>query len=207
MQIERLGNYDFPEDMIATWKQMGIAVLQPIQEQAVQRYKLFEGNSMIVSAPTSSGKTFVGELAAVYQAIHERKTAFLVPLKAIAEEKFKTFRQMYEPSGIRVVVSNRDHKEYDTDIETGNFDIAIIVFEKFFQLLNSNKNFLGSLGLVVIDELQMLADHTRGTNLELILTHLRMQHKGSFQIVGLSAVLGNHGLVNQWLGIVLMVNT
>lgn len=204
MRIEKLLNYDFPEDMVSTWRKMGIAELQPIQVQAIQKYKLFDGNSMIVSAPTSSGKTFVGELAAVYQAIHEKKTAFLVPLKAIAEEKFKTFREMYQLSGIRVVVSSRDHKEFDADIDSGNFDIAIIVFEKFFQLLNSNRNFLGSLGLVVIDELQLLADPTRGTNLELILTHLRMQKKGTFQIVGLSAVLGNHTLVNEWLGIDLL---
>ena len=188
MRIEKLLQYDFPEDMVMNWKRMGISDLQPIQEQAIQQYKLFNGNSMIVSAPTSSGKTFVGELAAVSQAIKKRKTAFLVPLKAIAEEKYLTFKQMYERQGIRVVVSSRDRKEFDTDIENGAYEIAIIVYEKFFQLLNSNKSFLSSLGLVVIDELQMLADSSRGATLEMILTHLRMQ-KNAPQIVGLSAVL------------------
>lgn len=63
MNIERLTNYDFPEDMIAGWRKLGMNELQPIQAQAILKYKLFNGNSMIVSAPTSSGKTFVGELA------------------------------------------------------------------------------------------------------------------------------------------------
>ncbi|MDK9699339.1 MAG: DEAD/DEAH box helicase [bacterium] len=205
MNIERLTNYDFPEDMIAGWRKLGMNELQPIQAQAILKYKLFNGNSMIVSAPTSSGKTFVGELAAVHQSIDKKKTAFLVPLKAIAEEKFHTFQQMYTSAGIKVVISTRDHKEFDADIENGKFDIAILVYEKFFQLLNSNKGFLSSLGLVVIDELQMLADYSRGTTLEMILTHLRMQRSRlGFQIVGLSAVLGNHRLVNEWLGIDLL---
>jgi len=205
MQITQLSRYDFPEDMIANWRKLGIQTLQPIQVQAIQKHKLFDGNSMIVSAPTSSGKTFIGELAAVYQAINKKKTAFLVPLKAIAEEKFQTFRQMYSSSGIKVVISTRDHKEYDSDIENGKFDIAIIVYEKFFQLLNCNKTFLNKLGLVVVDELQMLADISRGPTLEMILTHLRMQREQlGFQLVGLSAVLGNHRLVNEWLDIDLL---
>jgi len=39
-----------------------------------------------VIAPTSSGKTFIGEMAAITQLIHQKKVLYLVPLRSLAEE-------------------------------------------------------------------------------------------------------------------------
>ena len=121
MNIATLSCYGFSDDMIAAWQSQGTLNLLPIQEQAIKRHRLFEGSNLIVSAPTSSGKTFIGELAAVYQGLHNKKTAYLVPLKALAEEKFESFRRLYEPYGIRVVVSTRDRREFDEDLDGGDF--------------------------------------------------------------------------------------
>ena len=86
------------------------------------------------------------------------------------------------PEGIRIVISTRDRKEFDEDLTHGHFEIAIIVYEKFLQLLNALRDFLGQVGLVVVDELQMLSDSSRGATVELILTRLRML-KGGFQLL------------------------
>ena len=187
MHIKDLARWDFPEDLISAWEKEGIEGLLPIQEQAIKRHRLFEGGNMIVSAPTSSGKTFVGEMAAVYQGLKGKRAVYLVPLKALAEEKFQNFKKLYEPYDLKIVISTRDHKEFDIDLDKGDFEIAIIVYEKFFSLLNSSAKFLDQIGLIVIDELQLLSDPSRGSNLELILTKLKML-KNSFQLIGLSAV-------------------
>jgi len=203
MRITELAKYDFPEPLIAAWQAQGIEKLLPIQEQAIKRHELFNNGSFIVSAPTSSGKTFIGELAAVYNGLKGKRAVYLVPLKALAEEKFQSFKKLYGPYDLEIVISTRDHKEFDRELEEGNFEIAIIVYEKFFSLLNSSTKFLDQIGVIVIDELQLLSDPSRGSNLELILTKLNLL-KNRFQLIGLSAVLGKNSLVDKWLDIDLL---
>lgn len=206
MQIKDLARWDFPEDLIVSWQKESINTLLPIQEQAIKKHRLFDGGNLIVSAPTSSGKTFIGELGAVYNGLKGKRAVYLVPLKALAEEKFQSFKKLYDPYDLKIVISTRDHKEFDKDLEEGKFEIAIIVYEKFFTLLNSSVKFLCQIGLVVIDELQLLSDPSRGSNLELILTKLKML-RDRFQIIGLSAVLGKNSLVDKWLDIDLLQYT
>ena len=198
MNIHQLSKYDFPETMIEAWEDQGIEKLQPIQYRAITDYRLFDGKNLIISTPTSSGKTFIGELAAVYNALHKRKSVYLVPTKALAEEKYLSFRKFYEENGIDVVISTRDRREFDKQLSQGKFHIAIIVFEKFFQLLNTDKDFTSKINLVVADELQLLADISRGANLELLLTRLKLINS-DFQLIGLSAVLGNSRILPDWL--------
>ena len=50
-----------------------------------------DNQNLLVIAPISSGKTFIGEMAAVTQAIHNKKTIYLVPLRTLAEEKYRRF--------------------------------------------------------------------------------------------------------------------
>ena len=92
--------------------------LMPVQEKAVRYYGVLDygvgkdkNQNLLVIAPTSSGKTFIGEMAAVTQAIHNKKTIYLVPLRTLAEEKYRRFKKMYHPCGIDVAVSSRDRKE------------------------------------------------------------------------------------------------
>ncbi|MGB2783201.1 MAG: DEAD/DEAH box helicase, partial [Atribacterota bacterium] len=53
-----------------------------------ERERKNENNNLLVIAPTSSGKTFIGEMAAIAQAVHLRKTIYLVPSRALADEKY-----------------------------------------------------------------------------------------------------------------------
>ncbi|GAG84584.1 unnamed protein product [marine sediment metagenome] len=70
-------------------------------------------NNLLVIAPTSSGKTFIGEMAAITQVIHQKKVIYLVPLRSFAEEKYRHFKNLYSSYGIEMVVSTRDHREDD----------------------------------------------------------------------------------------------
>jgi helicase len=206
MRIDTLEAYNVAPDILAIWRDTVGAELLPVQERAVKEFGLFADGNLIVFSPTSSGKTFVGEMAAVKAARENTKVFYLVPQKALADEKFQEFRQRYAKAGIKVVVSSRDHREYDEDIERRDFQIAVVVFEKMQALLVSRPQLMEAVGLVVVDELQLITDGTRGPTLELLLTKLRIAGSKP-RILGLSAVLGRSQVLAEWLGARLLVDT
>jgi len=198
MRIDFLEGYGIEKRIVDTWKRHIGETLLPVQEKAIQQYGLFESRNLIVFSPTSSGKTFIGEMAAIRAARSKRKVFYLVPQKSLAEEKFVEFTERYGEVGIRVAISNRDHREFDDQIEHGDFDIAIVVYEKMQGLLVNTPSLLTSAGLIVVDELQMITDEFRGPVLEVLLTRI-VTSEASPQILGLSAVLGKTDRLEKWL--------
>ncbi|MEM4756257.1 MAG: DEAD/DEAH box helicase, partial [Candidatus Woesearchaeota archaeon] len=76
--------------------QPSITTLLPAQAKAV-RAGLFEGNSQLICTPTASGKTLIGELAALYTIFTcKKKVVYVVPLKALASEKYEYFTSLYQ---------------------------------------------------------------------------------------------------------------
>ena len=199
MRILELSRYNIPEKIVEAWiTEMGEELL-PVQERAIKRHQVLDGKSLIISSPTTSGKTFIGEIAAVKGVMEKKKVIYLVPLKSLAEEKYLDFRIKYESFGIRTVVSSRDHREHDRAIEAGEFGIAVIVYEKMAQLMVKNPFLLKNIALVVVDELQEIGDPDRGPGLEITLTKIvSSPHRP--QVIGLSAVLGNTDALARWLG-------
>ena len=198
MEIKKLLKHGIPERIIQTWEENQGDKLLPLQSLAVTRFGLLESESLIISAPTSSGKTFCGEMAAVSSIFKQRKVIYLVPLKAIAEEKFADFQEKYSSLGIKIAISTRDRREYDFDLEKGDFDLGILIYERFNQLLLKNLDLLKNIDLLIIDELQMIGDSSRGQILELAL--LKVLNAGyKPQIIGLSAVLGEVEGLASWL--------
>jgi helicase len=197
-RIRDLRKYDLPDTLLDIWTQQQGEFLLPVQEVAVQRYGLFEGRSLVISSPTSSGKTFVGEMAAMRATFAGKRVLYLTPLRALAEEKFQTFRSRYGAYGVKVVVATRDRREFDSDIEQGDFHLAVLVYEKLSQLLVRQPHLLRGVALVVVDELQMLGDPERGPGLELSLAKL-LASTPRPQLLGLSAVLREAQQVADWL--------
>src|SRR5215471_2594489 len=197
-RIRDLRKYGLPDTLLDIWAQQQGEFLLPVQEVAVQRYGLFDGRSLVISSPTSSGKTFVGEMAAMRATFAGKRVLYLTPLRALAEEKFHTFRARYGAYGVKVVVATRDRREFDQDIEQGDFHLAVLVYEKLSQLLVRQPHLLRSVALVVVDELQMLGDSDRGPGLELSLTKL-LASTPRPQLLGLSAVLREAQQVADWL--------
>ncbi|MCK4427785.1 MAG: DEAD/DEAH box helicase, partial [candidate division Zixibacteria bacterium] len=204
MKVEKLLRYGIPEGVIQSWRKNLGEELLPLQSLVVTKYNLLNGESLIISAPTSSGKTFCGEMASVANLFKRKKVIYLVPLKAIAEEKFSDFLERYSSLGIDVVISTKDRQEYDRKMEKGDFDLAIMIYEKFNQLLIKNMDILSQVNLIIVDELQMIADPSRGPVLELALLKIRTS-KYRPQILGLSAVLRDVDELSSWLGCKLLL--
>lgn len=199
MELDYLKAHGLSSRVIDNWKRHYTSTLLPLQAEVVSRTSLLAGNSnLIVFAPTSSGKTFVAEIAALKHIQNARRALFLVPTKALAEEQYARFHKVYSPLGLKVCVATRERTRHDTQILAGNFDMAVMVYEKFKAFLASAPQLLARLGIIAIDELQLLGDCERGTVVDLLLAKVLASGK-PVQLLGLSAVVGENARLSHWL--------
>lgn len=196
MKMNDLFKYDVPWEVIQLWREQESDHLLPLQERAVRDHGLFSDDNLLVHAPTSAGKTFIGEMAAIRTALRRKQVVYLVPLKALAEEKYNGFRKKYDAYGLKTIISTRDHREFDQDLESGDFSIAVVVYEKLEQLLVRKPERLGEIELVVADEIELISDPERGADVEILMTQLL---RADCRIVALSAVVGAVEALALWL--------
>ena len=167
--------------------------LTPIQEKAVQA-DLLNNKSLLICAPTASGKTLVATMA-IANTLGKGKAIYLVPLKALANEKYNEYKALLENTDYKVVQSTGD---IDSDSSyLANYDLLILTTEKLDSLLRHKVSWINEVRTVVVDEIHLLNDPTRGPTLEIILTLLKNFIKP--QIVGLSATIGNPEELSKWL--------
>ena len=80
MKIKSLKNYGIPPYILNIWEKHYSPYLLPIQEEAVRNFGILDyqdkNDNLLVIAPTSSGKTFIGEMAAITQVIHQKKAIY-----------------------------------------------------------------------------------------------------------------------------------
>ena len=180
-------------------KDRGIEELYPPQAEALKSGVL-EGKNLVLAIPTASGKTLVSEIVMVNKLLREGgKAVYLVPLKALAEEKYREFKE-WESLGIRVAATTGDYDS--TDEWLGRYDIIVATAEKFDSLLRHGSGWIKDVKLVVADEVHLIGSYDRGATLEMILSHLL----GRAQILALSATVGNAEELAEWLDASLVVS-
>ncbi|UOG77651.1 DEAD/DEAH box helicase (plasmid) [Hymenobacter tibetensis] len=200
--LRELSGFGLPEEVLMVWERQFPAGLNELQLAAINEYRVLDGQSLLVVAPTSSGKTFIGELAAVRAAVNTRRTVFLVPYKALANEKYEQFVASYEQSiGLRVIRCTGDYQDATSAFVRGKYDLALLTYEMFLSLLVSRPGVLNRIGAVVLDEAQFITNPGRGISVELLLTYLlTARERGlSPQLVALSAVIGDTNGFEHWL--------
>ena len=90
---ERIENLPLPREFVDV---CGVETLMPAQQRAVESGLLF-GKDLLVVAATASGKTFIGEMAGLKNYVEKRgRMLFLVPLVALANQKYDRFSLKYE---------------------------------------------------------------------------------------------------------------
>lgn len=201
--IPELAAFGLPEDVLQGWASRYRNGLNDLQLEAVNNYRVLDGESLLVVAPTSSGKTFVGEMAAARAVADGRKAVFLLPYRALVSEKYEQFQALYEQeAGMRVIRCTGDYLDQTDRFVRGKYDLALLTYEMFLALAVSNTATLTQIGLIVVDEAQFVTDPNRGIVVELLLTLLiAAREKGiSPQIVALSAVIGGINHFDAWLG-------
>ncbi len=191
----KIADLDLPSEAIDLIKKRGIESLYPPQSEAIKR-GLLDGENIVLAIPTASGKTLVAELA-MLKAILSRggKALYLVPLKALAAEKFDDFSE-FESLGIKVIQSTGD---YDSDdYKLGKYDLIICTNEKADSLLRHDVKWVKDLQIIVADEVHLIDDASRGPTLEVVLARLKKMLPYT-QILALSATIFNADEIAEWL--------
>lgn len=207
-QFEELGVLGIAPDIIAQWSNKFPNGLNKLQLQAINEHGILQGNSLLVIAPTSSGKTMIGELSAIQSVQQGRKAAFLLPYRALVNEKYHQFSELYGNAGIRVVRCNGDASDGIAPAMAGRYDIGFFTYETFLNMALNSQKLLHQLGVIIIDEAQFITDPTRGITVELILSLLlrSKEHGINPQLLLLSAVLGNLNGFDRWLNIPVLLS-
>jgi len=182
-------------------KSEGYETLYPPQADAI-RAGLLRGQSLLISAPTASGKTLIATMAILsHLEQRDRKIIYLSPLKALAAEKYAEFRRIVSIprfAGVRVRISTGDYDVKDSAVSRG--DLVILTNEKMDSTMRHHPTLTDKIGLIIIDEAHLLGDPSRGPTLEMILSKIKMaEHRP--QIICLSATVANPEIISKWLDI------
>ncbi len=164
------------------------------QEEAIKS-GLCQGKSLVIAAPTSSGKTTIAEIAVINGALNGQKSIYLVTHKALAEEKYHSFKTNYNTEANRwfeVSIATGDRTEGDW-----NDGILIATYEKYLALLSSSSTYSVKGRTVVADEIQILSDVSRGPDIEVLLSIIKAQQPSQF--IALSATAPNVEELAGWL--------
>jgi helicase len=154
--------------------------------------------NLLVVAPTGAGKTVLGMAAALRAVVRQRrKAAWLVPQRSLTDELDREL-EGWRQQGLRV---ERLSGEYAIDVELiRNADLWVSTTEKFEALCRTSalRESLAEVGVLIVDEIHMLGDATRGPVLEALLARIRDSETGT-RMIGLSATVSNAPEVAEWL--------
>ncbi len=185
-------------NLIASTSELNLQELFPFkldnfQHQAIAA--LAAGKSVVVCAPTGSGKTLVGEYA-IYRALSKGKRVFYTtPLKALSNQKFRDFQEQFGGGDDRTIGLLTG----DIIINPGA-SVVVMTTEIFRNMLYETP--IGQVGTslenvetVVLDECHYLSDRTRGTVWEESIIYCPPQ----IQLLALSATVGNPEELTDWI--------
>ena len=203
MKISELNLFKAAIDFL---KKEGYTELYPPQEDSIKA-GLLHGKSLLISAPTASGKTLIAILSMInYLSKSKGKIVYLCPLRALAAEKFSEFKKLESidfKRKIKVKISTGDFEAVDKNLV--NSDIIILTNEKMDSIIRHGSEWVDDVGLVIADEIHLIGDDDRGPTLEIILTKLKLLENKP-QILALSATISNSDEISEWLGCKLVEN-
>lgn len=178
--------------------------LLPVQSKSVMA-GLTEGRSQLVVSATATGKTLIGEIAGINNCMKGRgKMVYLVPLVALANQKYEQFKSRYSPLGLRTSIRIGTSRialntvKLSTSLDN---DIIVGTYEGLdFVLRIGQARKLGKIGTIIIDEVHMIEDAERGHRLDGLIARLRV-YAPYAQFIFLSATIGNPAEIAKQLGV------
>lgn len=174
--------------------QLGYSGLNPMQDKAVAE-GLLNSDRTVVCAPTASGKTLLAMMK-ILENYRKTKTkaVYLVPLRALAVEKFDVFSEKLAPHGLHIALSTGELDSSSEELHS--FDVIVATSEKMDSLLRHKPHWIDDVGLVVCDEVHLIGDELRGATLEVVLTNL---YQKNCRLLCLSATVPNGREMADWL--------
>ena len=162
--------------------------LDDFQRRAIAA--LDDGQSVLVAAPTGSGKTVVAEHAVADALGSGGKAFYTAPIKALSNQKYADFVRLYGPDKVGLLTG-------DTTTN-GEAPVVVMTTEVLRNMIYAASPTLDGLRYVVLDEVHYLQDTYRGPVWEEVIIHL----DPSVRLVCLSATVSNAEELSRWIATV-----
>ncbi len=163
------------------------------QSEAVKKVK--KNRNVIVSVPTASGKTLIAYIAIYENFLKGKKSMYIVPLRSLAMEKYQELIKLKD-LGIKVTISIGDYDVPPSFVK--NFDVIISTSERADSMLHRDPDILNEFGLIIIDEIHMISDASRGPRLETVISSI-LYLNPDIILLGLSATVSNIKELAAWM--------
>jgi ATP-dependent RNA helicase HelY len=185
---ETNGHSDFSDSFaheIAQFESFYPFALDEFQREAIAT--LLAGDSVMVAAPTGTGKTVLAEFG-VWEAFKRTgRVIYTTPIKALSNQKYRDLRVIYgDEVGLLTgdVSENRDAR------------VVVMTTEVLRNMLLQTPWDLDNVDTIIFDEIHYLADPERGTTWEESII-LCPDH---VQLICLSATINNADEIAAWIG-------
>jgi len=185
---------------------LGIREPTPPQEKAIE--PIMAGESILLIAPTASGKTEAA-LLPVFDAILKEEASggievvYITPLRALNRDIHKRLMFWSEHLGVDIQIRHGDTSQRDRRRQAARPPRVLITTPETLQAILPTKTMrkhMAGVRFVIVDEVHELAASKRGAQLTLGLERLERLTDARFQRIGLSATVGNPEEVAAFLG-------
>ena len=174
---------------------IGDIELYPPQEDAINAGLLEREQNFVIATPTASGKTLLAELVMLKSILTASgKCLYVVPLNALAYEKYRSFKDKY--SFLRIGISTGDYESSSRYLARN--DIIVLTLEKFDSLTRLKPSWMRGITVLVVDEVHVIGEDKRGPRLEGAIARF-LSFNPSMRVIALSATIQNADEFANWL--------
>ena len=160
---------------------------EPDAFQVEASQAIVDGQSVVVTAPTGSGKTLVAE-AAIYLALAGGRRAFYTtPIKALSNQKYTDLVAEHGSKKVGLLTGD--------NVINADAEIVVMTTEVLRNMIYAGSHGLDRVGVAILDEVHYLQDRARGAVWEEIIIHC----KAEVQLVCLSATVSNNHEFASWV--------
>ena len=174
------------DDLLESFKARYPFALDPFQLDAIRAIQ--DDKSVIVSAPTGSGKTLIAEFAIHATLARQRRIAYTTPLKALSNQKYADFCRQFGSEHVGILTG---------DVKVNARASVVVMTTEILRNMFYTGG-LDGLAFVVLDECHYMGDEGRGTVWEEIIVNAPKD----VALVGLSATVKNIAEIADWISLV-----
>lgn len=159
--------------------------------------------AIVLSLPTSSGKTLLAEMAMIqtWADMPNSRIVYLAPTKALVTQISLTLKRDLGKQGmsVRVATPVFELDPVEKEVLKGDYNILVTTPEKLDLLIKEEHPSVEHISLIVVDEAHNLSDKERGAKLELLLATLRREHPET-RFLLMTPFASNAKDIARWLG-------